>query len=79
MEDYLLPEPVVKLFSMKIRAMADDAFKFIVSLFCCFLSKKKVKWLNSKIDRVAKIDREVNKGLRTIKDHLDVESIIKLH
>ena len=35
--------------------------------------------MSAKVDKFAKMDREVHKGLETIEEHLDVEAIIKIH
>lgn len=79
LEDYLRPEPVVKAFRAKIRQIAHDALDYLIALLCCCISKRSISRFSSKVDRFAKMDREVHKGLETIQDHLDVESIIKLN
>ena len=73
------PEPVVKSFSSKIRVIAHEVQDYLVALFCCCIGKKTISRFSSKVDKVAKLDREVFKGLETIEEHLDVESIIKLN
>lgn len=72
-------EPVVKSFGTKVKTIAREACDYLTELICGCFTKKRKNPFSSGIDKIAKIDREVHKGLETIKTHLDVESIIVLN
>lgn len=80
LEDYLKAEPVLKSMKTKVRQMAFESTKFLKKLLCCCLNKRHEKKLHSTIEEIfSKGDREINVGLSTINEHLDVESMIKLN
>ena len=59
--------------------MAHDAFEYLITLFCCCISRQNVSKFNTRVEGIAKMDREVKKGLSTIESNLDVESMIMLN
>ena len=73
------PEPVVKSLGTKVKSIAREACDYLIELLCCCFNKKRKNLFSSKVDKIAKMDREVHKGLETVRDHLDVESVIKLN
>ena len=79
LQDYLSAEPVMKSLKMKLRQIAHQFLEYLATLFCCCLNRRHIHRLSNKLNDLAEDDREVNKGLRTIQEHLDVESIIKLN
>jgi hypothetical protein len=61
-----MAEPVVKSLRMKLRQIVIHAVEYLTLLFCCCLNRKRMHGLNNKLENLAKGDREINKGLRTI-------------